>query len=227
MIHMSRKISDKVKGLTSKAQSRVHRIAATPELVAAAKKQMSEQVSTMLRGCPADAMKTSNGPGGRAQNDDFNSAFPDFATLHSGINLISAPWDWHWEFPNDTTQFVQGFTDTEQSMAIYCEGSNKGNSSSGFGAGGFGVLLSSPITRQVSIEPYMPCEFEYQDWSNLYSANTRGGFGVGVYDGNLNTVPGTEYLTLEVWNQTTSGVVSGDTKTDPPDDTKTDPLLYT
>lgn len=50
----------------------------------------------------------------------------------------------------------------------------------------------------------MPCDYNHKEWSYTFSANSRGGFGVRVYDGSANVVPNTD-LRPVLWDQTTNG----------------------
>jgi hypothetical protein len=120
----------------------------------------------------------------------------------AGYSVFTPPWDIHDVFPNDSTQFVQGFTDTVSASTILCLGSN--DAVTGFAWAGFAVYLSSPVNRAVSIRPFMRGDYTHSGRSYLFNANTRGGFGTLVYDGNAGIVPGTD-LKPVIWDQTTSG----------------------
>jgi hypothetical protein len=84
-------------------------------------------------------------------------------------------------------------------MGVICNGSN--DSASGSAASGYGVFISSPTQRPVSIRPFVPSDFGYSFWSLWYSSNSRGGYGMVVYDGAGNIVPGT-LQQPEIWDRT-------------------------
>ena len=130
------------------------------------------------------------------------AASPVDEALVSGLNFLVPPWDALWNIPDDSLAFVNGLTGDDWRMNVTCPGGGWFNgSNTGYGAAGFGVFISSPADRPVSLRPFVPCYYEYSFWSNLFSGNTRGGYGMELVDGHGDIVAGT-YLEPEVWDRT-------------------------
>ncbi len=171
----------------------------TPSLEALKKDKSGAARFAALR-TAQNAAQASQNPFDHDHASFLDSSITKFANVNPGTNIFVPPWDTHWNVPNDETQFVQGFTDTESTMAVSCLGSN--DSASGFGAAGFSLFLSSPVARTVRIQPFMQCDFSYDFYSYLYNTNTRGGFGYVVYEGGTQVVPS---QSPEMWDRTGQG----------------------
>jgi hypothetical protein len=135
----------------------------------------------------------------RNHANELTATIQKLAVLPPGLTVLTPPWDMTWAIPNDSTQFVNSTTDANDSMGTICFGSN--NSANGFAASGYGIFINSPVQRPVSIRPYVPCDFGYSFWSSFYSSNSRGGYGVVIYDDANNIVPSTNQQP-EIWDRT-------------------------
>lgn len=138
--------------------------------------------------------------------------------VHPGDNFLSPPWDYEWYSPNPTHipfDFVNGWDYSETAMEVLTRdsynGSIVGNGGSGDGSAGMGVFLSSPIETPVSIRPFVPYDYHWDNdsWGG-FTSQTSGGIGLYVFqEGNPYPV---KDLHLQLWSDLQSWGHNGDSQ---------------
>jgi len=136
-------------------------------------------------------------------------------SLQAGINVLSPPWE-SFFFPNPPNipfEFANGnvFSDTGVLVATRdtYTGEIVGDGGSGTASAGVGVFISSPVDTPVSVRPFMPYDYNWDDDSVAgFTAHTSGGVGAMVYEAGAPT----PFIDIrpQLWDDGTSWSHDGD-----------------